>query len=456
MADDFVYIALPQSPGTRAKVLKSAFNEFWSGRGYTVVEDPSEDADGGSSPVPALSLGDLLAVELQDDPDGSFAMALRAAYAHLGQPGRKLATWGDSLIAGKVGQATPQVNNVLQGSPLMYACMASLGRLEWGGQFGVPNQNLAQILARAPQVIAAKPDMCLMLFDDSSVTDLNLYLPQMIAALADAGIEPVLCTLLPSSSTNALTNGPHNAIRQANGWITKYAVANRLRLVDLFGALVDPATGKFKAGHNDDITHPSHKGYRVIGQTIAAALSGQVRAGTSYLPQAIGDGTSFAPEGLFVGGTTAPTGWYVAAGGGGAHVTDAFFAGRGFQLARTDASTKAVQVDLGSAAWTFEPGDLVAVSCKIKTVNLEATGGFATISVPNNNRAAGQPDNLVSWQVGADFPDGGVVYYEGIVPPGTNGMSVQLRIDGGNGSGDSVTFSQFALRSLTKLGYVAA
>jgi lysophospholipase L1-like esterase len=381
-------------------------------------------------------------------------VSLKAAFGR-GVPGRRLAMLGDSLTAGVIGQPTPNADNLLQGSPLMYACMASQGRLEWGGQFGVPGETSKQILARVPQVVAAKPDMCIVLtgINDNPTSDTAVYLPQIIDALLAAGIEPVLATLPPSSSANALTTGPHNGIRLRNSWLTRYATKRGLRWVDFFGALVDPLTGLYKAGWNADITHPKQVGYRAMGEAVAAVLASQVKAGTSWLAQDFADAATFTGDGLFTTGTTAPGGWYVAAGTGfGSFVTDPYFLGRGFKMTRTGSGTAVVQKDIGTAQWNFMPGDLVAMSCKIKTTGLEASGGVATISIPNNSKTSGA-SGQVSWQIGADFPNGGVCYFESIIPPGTSGASIQLRIDGGNGAGDTFTVGQFSVRSLTRNGY---
>lgn len=339
----------------------------------------------------------------------------------------------------------------------MYACMASQGRLEWGGQFGVPGNTTQQILARVPQVIAAKPDICIVLAgtNDNPTSDTYVYLPQIVTALQAAGITPVLATLPPSSSTNALTAGPHNAVRIRNTWITRYATAHGLHWVDFFGALVDPLTGLYKAGWNSDITHPKQIGYAAMGQAVSDALSNQVKAGTSWLVQDFADASVFTGDGLFTTGTTVPGNWYIAAGSGfGSFVSDSYFLGRAFKMTRSDASTIVIEKDIGTASWNFEPGDLVAVSCKVKTSGLNTSGGTATISVPNNSQTAGHPTNMVSWQIGADFPNGGVVYYESVIPAGTSGASIQIRMDGGSGSGDSLTIGQFSVRSLTGNGYV--
>lgn len=369
-------------------------------------------------------------------------------------PGRRLAALGDSVTAGIIGAATPNANNLVQGSYLAYGCMASLGRLEWGGQFGVPGNTSAQILARVGDVIAAKPDMCIVLggTNDSVFTGPHDNLPLIYTALRAAGIEPVVATLPPSSSTNAITAGPHTFIRKVNAWLAEYAAAHGLRLIDFFGALVDPATGLYKTGYNSDITHPNQTGYRAMGQVVANVLPSQVKAGTSWLTQDIGESTilSKGDGGLFTTGTTLPASWSQSAGAAGAFVTDAFFLGRAYQIARAggDSTVRVVSFTIAAADWNFQPGDLVSLSCKVKTVGLEASGGIATVSIDNNGSSGAT--NVVSWQIGANFPDGGVVYYEAVVPAGTTSLTMSIRLAGGTGP-DTFTVGQYGARNLTRM-----
>jgi acyl-CoA thioesterase I len=441
---DPVVVALPrQASGT----LDSADHLLG-----TLTPEKDLVSTGATAPADLDTLAELAAVLTAD----------RLTYAQIGRtvPGRRLAMIGDSMTAGIIGQATPNANNIVQGSPLSYGCMVSQGRLEWGGQFGVPGETTAQMLARVGQVVAARPDLCVILggTNDGNMNTIKTNIPAIVAALLAAGIEPVLATLPPSSSPNAMTNGPHNWIRNANGWITKYAADNDLRLVDFFGPLVDPATGRYKVGHNSDITHPNQKGYRVMGEALATALSSQVKAGFSWLTQDAGDVSLFSggDGGLFTTGTTLPAGgWSQAAGAAGAFVTDPFFAGRAYQIARAagDTTSRVITFYVGALDWTFRPGHLVSLSCKIKTVGLEASGGVATVGAGNTGKTSG-PSNMVSWQVGADFPNGGVIYFDSVIPPGTTSMPISIRIDGGsNAAGDSVSVGQFAVRNLTYLGY---
>lgn len=403
-----------------------------------------------------VGLGNVNNTADADKPVSTAQAAADSSSANRAFPGRKIAALGDSITAGVIGQTTPNINNVLQGSYLMYACMQSGGRLEWDGTYGVPGETTQQVLARVNQVIAGAPDVCVVLSgpNDPNLAAYTTYMPQIIDALLAAGIEPVIGSRPPSSAVYSTNLGVHRTLRAINGWAERHAIDRRLRFVDFFADLVDPVTGLYKAGHNSDVTHPNQTGYRVMGKTLADAMSGQVKAGRSWIVVDPLDETAYTTNPLFLtdNGAGVPTGWSVAAAGTGvttSFVTDPNFVGRALLTECTNSSTRAIQLVIGVADWNFQPGDRVSVSCKITTSGLEASGATATVSVPNNNKSSG-PTNLVSWQVGADVV-GGVIHFEDIIPPGTNGASIQIRNDGGNGSAFSYKIGQFSVRSINRL-----
>lgn len=78
------------------------------------------------------------------------------------------------------------------------------------------------------------------------------------------------CTV-PPKGTAPVANT--DATTTLNSWIRRYALAHHMTLVDLYPALVNPATGAFLTAYDSgDGVHPNERGAKLIGEMIAAAI----------------------------------------------------------------------------------------------------------------------------------------------------------------------------------------
>lgn len=171
----------------------------------------------------------------------------------------------DSTLFSSIGQPNLQYQG---GSWLTWALINSDCRWTVGGVFATASWTAAQILAtHVPAVIAAASpgDTVAVL----AGTNGNV-LADVIAihnTLRAAGLYTVAMTIPPSSSSTLA------AVARVNAGITEYAEANDIPLVDLHGAVVDPATGAYLSAYNGDGVHPNHAGAQRFGQAAAAVIN---------------------------------------------------------------------------------------------------------------------------------------------------------------------------------------
>jgi lysophospholipase L1-like esterase len=100
-----------------------------------------------------------------------------------------------------------------------------------------------------------------------------------MAELAKAsGIRVVLSSILPVSAYHTPANGipqttlrPMDRIRPINGWMKKYAAAERHVYLDYFSAMTDDK-GLLREELSADDLHPNAKGYAVMGPLAEAAI----------------------------------------------------------------------------------------------------------------------------------------------------------------------------------------
>ncbi|AWN08641.1 GDSL-like lipase/acylhydrolase family protein [Erwinia phage Faunus] len=85
------------------------------------------------------------------------------------------------------------------------------------------------------------------------------------------GIIPVLCTM--SAHGNSAEPEMRVAEHKLNNWIRAYARKEHLPLVDLHKVTVDPQTGDWLPGYNQDVSHPNTTGAKVMGKALSDVLS---------------------------------------------------------------------------------------------------------------------------------------------------------------------------------------
>lgn len=233
---------------------------------------------------------------------------------------------GDSLTALGAIEASRSYGN----SYPTLATYLTDGQVLFEANAGVPSDTVQMIAARVQsEVIARKPGQCFVLAGSNSTTKgyahfadaQDAYEDGIIVRLLAAGIEPILATIPPrdfTRQTAAATNtGP--AVYQLslawNVFVRAMAVKYRLRLVDLYAAVVDPGTGNYIDGYTDDQVHWSILGVNVVAQAVAAALIAPYRVPSVPLEKDRHSIINLCSSPLFLSGLGSgtggqyPTGW---------------------------------------------------------------------------------------------------------------------------------------------------
>ncbi|MCA0144878.1 GDSL-type esterase/lipase family protein [Blastococcus sp. LR1] len=363
----------------------------------------------------------------------------------------KLAALGDSITA---GQNFNQAQNDYWASVPILSALLSEGRIQYRWNAGKPGDTSAQVLARVGEVtgLNPKPDVCVVTCgtNDGTAAPAMTNIPLIVAALRAAGIEPVLTTIPPSNDSNAQIQ---TKIRTLNGWLPRYASLNRLRLVNFYDILVNPATGGYKAGWFADVTHPNKVGMKAMAQALVDTLAPAAgpRPTRAWTPSDNVDTTNLITNGLMLNGTAVPTGWTSSAGTGFVEsvVTDAAFrGGKAYECTRTATDTHVLEQSIGTSM--FSAGDRLSLSFKMTTVGVEAQG--SKVEVMAKFVGATNPENLAWLRVNTDIT-AGVFYVEQVVPASTTGvLQVQIRSDQGTAPNYSFRVGEFGIRNLTRLG----
>lgn len=264
------------------------------------------------------------------------------------------------------------------------------GKADWLFQANLLNNSALDVLGSAatggytiqqirdvhlPTVLAAKPNyvVCWSMVGNNILSageipqaDFQVY-ADLLHTLENAGITPVLMTFLPAAGVDGATA---LEIERYNSFVTRMSYLRGYPLADVYSALVEPTTGKFKAGLSDDQVHPNEKGSVVVASVVAATLA--PFAAPRSLPLAYGGATSPAilANGLMTSQANGvPTDWYISSGSGLA--PQAGIAGNVLTLTRGGADVQAYSG--GSLAAT--PGDIWDLVLKVKpTVSLTGAG----------------------------------------------------------------------------------
>ncbi|MCU1659164.1 MAG: hypothetical protein JWO57_3820 [Pseudonocardiales bacterium] len=220
-----------------------------------------------------------------------------------------LRTWdvaqmGDSItFAGSVGGVAGSVDSGMcvfgDTSYLGTALPLTRGRFRFAGTWATPGFSSAQIMTiHLPSVLAARPAVCVVLAGTNDIGKIALSqtqqnIQQMVTALQKAGTLPILATIPPY---NVLTGPRLRQLTAFNVWITRFARQAGLPLVDFHAALIDPATGHYRAGFGNpaDGVHPTAAGAGAMGRALADVLN--AIPGTAPAPLLSG----YTPEGALL------------------------------------------------------------------------------------------------------------------------------------------------------------
>jgi lysophospholipase L1-like esterase len=213
-------------------------------------------------------------------------------------------------------------------SPLSYAVLLAGGRAVYGINASVAGETAAQYATRvAADVLPRNPQVLVF---GSGINDIGGSTPATLAASFTAykaaiksivllcrqnGITPILHTTLPTNNTlpSGTVANRRDAISKFNAWLTRYALQERITLLDYYVALMDPAAadGSFLAAYvGADGTHPTAAGYFVLGTLLANALKAILPDRAPMLCQFNTDGNNMLTNSLFLNATAGlPTSW---------------------------------------------------------------------------------------------------------------------------------------------------
>lgn len=175
-------------------------------------------------------------------------------------PNAPLGVLGDSLstqhVVSTYARAWPQLLRASRGHPILVS--GAPGKLA----DGFPLQGFIDMRPRRALIELGVNDFA----SGRSAAQVEAALGALATALEAEGIEPVFLNCPP------LGNG---GVRPCNAWLA----AQRWRVIDIFSALVDPATlggnGILRAdlSAGDSVPHWNDAGHQVVHDTVAAALA---------------------------------------------------------------------------------------------------------------------------------------------------------------------------------------
>ena len=365
--------------------------------------------------------------------------------------GYRIVALGDSIT-----QADSDIPNNSFGpiSWFMQLIVRSDGRLKYVRNSAISGNTTSMMLSRLQQdVIAYKPDICIIL---GGTNDINLNIApsktianikEILNALKTAGITPVLCTIPPRGD-----NLKDDALTTNNLLIRDLAFTSRATLLDLYSVLVDPATGRYKAGLNADNLHLNYTGAKVVSEYVKDVLLSQIPDVRVAVPHVNSSATNLVSNGLFIADSNAdgvPDGWITYGSGG---VTTSITEKKGIlgkalklSAASNNGGNRYVEQSINISTGKFSAGDKIAICGRF--ISEMATDGDVLFGA--GLKFSGANSGIVpikDWKLAINP---GTFYHEITVPAGTTSLVINMSV--GNGTGD-VYFGQIGLYNLTKLG----
>lgn len=325
-----------------------------------------------------------LRINTQDLSSYATTLAMNALTA-----GNVVIGLGDSLMLGDGIYGTGLYTRG-RSDPLSWAHMLTDGKIVFGGNLGIGGNTSAQILARVPDLIALNPDWCILNTGTNDALQGIAYATfkanviATVNALRAAGIKVALCTIVPSTDAVAKLWIP-----KFNAFLSYYAYANNIPLVDWYNKLASPTgTGGALAAYSVDGTHVNAAGGRVIGQAVVDAIGNLIGNWKPYLGIVQTNSNNIFSNGLNVDTNAdglADT--WVKAGTGAATIVqnDTAIVGNWQRLVVTDGTVSKLSL-LTSTGYSV--GDKLAFSCRMKTgsttgskvnVYIEFAGPFSAV-----------------------------------------------------------------------------
>ncbi|WP_433703647.1 GDSL-type esterase/lipase family protein [Prescottella equi] len=381
---------------------------------------------------------------------------------------------------------TQNLNTLANGDqPLLGESFATLvsiksnQRILYFRNAGVTNDTVQLAAARLQSdVVTYAPDRCVILLGTNNTNQAAPTIPDTMSAyengiikpLIAAGIEPIVCTIPPRTGTRVTEPATYRRQGQWNAFLRSIANRYRLRLVDIYAALVDPATGDYAAGLSGDGVHPNKAGYRVMSDAFVQAAAPSYPSEAVQLERDRYSAISLAPNPVFLEGLTGtgnllPAGWSGSTTGLAVTLEDpaqgdGLESGRWAKIAKTDtAATKNVNwikslSSLSTAGTPVSVGDRVSWGFRYKITGSAGVGSNAYVTVAlRYTDASGQNVRIITPMNQFELDSSGVVYYEASVPP--NCANLRFDVSFSQASAQTFWLGQVTVRNLTGLGLPA-
>jgi hypothetical protein len=285
---------------------------------------------------------------------------------------------------------------------LGHLCLMSFQRMEYGGVIGHGGYTQQQIIDNYLQTIEAmnpKPGWCV--YTDTPFNDLNSAAGNLTFAqtktnfltimkrLDAAGIKPILGSV-PSQNYGT----QYAAMAQWNRWVRRYASRNGHPFIDMNAAVYD-INGAIWSGYSQDAVHFKANGHRLVAQRAIkdGLLQNFPTVGSVRTSRMLGDTENLLGDiGLFNADTNADgvaDGWTVQQGSAakcsvitptpnsGEPGNQDDLAGKWQQLSGVSGDTGLWLLKLLTTG--FSVGDVLQISARVQTENIEATGSFWTV-----------------------------------------------------------------------------
>lgn len=343
---------------------------------------------------------------------------------------------GDSITA--YGQAWSGANNTgTSYAPLLnaqswpaWAELFSNGRVVYAGQSATGGYTTSQILTtHLPVAISKGNTFCVVLGgrnDINGAVALSATIKNFTAIFSKlryAGIIPVICTM-PAQSGN--TDSKKLNENQINEFLKAYALKYGLPFVDFHAATVDPLTGEWKSGYNQDVSHPTPLGASVMGKALSDAMVQWVaptlpRTAVSLTTPEFSNNLIDNP--LFGSSTSGvPTGWTTATAGTVSVATDSQILGNAWNITGSGTVPKYTKTISVTAGTKIGFGAMLKCSATdSSSVAFYAVAGDSTSTV----YLAG----IRGWKL--TITNYGYFYYEVIIPSGMTQMTLIASVNQG-------------------------
>ena len=342
---------------------------------------------------------------------------------------------------------------------LEYAAIASNGAMKVVDNKGINGNKTSDILARITDVTSSYARWVVIMeaandaLQGVSVSAHRTNMIGIITAILAAGQTPIIVGAPPVNNYNTW---------QYNACDQELARQYGLLYINLWAACV--ADGKwFDTTFSMDGVHPYPKAGNKGGSTMWAQLS-KYFTGSPDLTWTNTDPDGILSNALFLttgGANGAPAGWT-----GAANVTHALEAGTGdvvgnwWKQTATGITGWAVSSRTGIALPSgWQGGDAVRLSCRVRTVGVEANGGAGNGAYPMSGKMGvyisfnwgGVTDKLIIRGVEADV--NGVISIDGIIPAATTGTSsIQVVVYQTATVSGEVSIAQLQMHNLSRAG----